>query len=423
VLGDSGELRSQNGQTLEITTLDARADTPASPGHADVILLGSGADLAAGGNGADLLYGEEGNDVLVGDNARFAFAGGALTSVTDLGLGIGGDDDLWGGADDDVLRGQFGNDDYVFVGSSLGHDRLIESDVSNSSGIRNDDHDRVVFQDFADGVSLDLGSGARQVVSAGDLELTLVAPAGFEDVVGSAFSDVIQGNARGNTLEGLGGADQLSAKSGDDVLLGGDGDDWIDGGDGDDLIDGGAGADMLHGNLLAGMGSDMDVILGGAGNDRIWGEQGDDLLVGEENDDDLEGGSGNDILVGGTGDDVLDGDTGTDILEGGAGNDILVRPPFSPDITAQEQLSGPLGLRAYFQRFDTANTSDRFFFVDPNAGIPMPTDDRPVRSWVADFLNAVQGDRPVPGGEATALPFLPVPGRLQIVLTEEDLES
>lgn len=67
--------------------------------------------------------------------------------------------------------------------------------------------------------------------------------------------------------------------------------------DGDDEIHGAPGADTIHG-------------LGG--NDRLFGEAGDDVLYGD---------AGNDSLFGGNGSDTLDGDTGNDRLDGGTGND------------------------------------------------------------------------------------------------------
>lgn len=76
----------------------------------------------------------------------------------------------------------------------------------------------------------------------------------FENVTGSAFTDVLTGNSARYTLDGGGGADKLNGGSGNDRLVGGAGRDSMTGGAGSDIFDFDRVSDI-------GMGSTRDVIL------------------------------------------------------------------------------------------------------------------------------------------------------------------
>jgi hypothetical protein len=367
VVGDNAALRFFRGEVYEISTLDVQGSAAASPYQGDTISTGAGADIVIGGNGGDDLSGGEGDDLLLGDNAvlRF-FQGGIIDLDTDcddghghdfhhdhhhdhhhhhghdhwnpfdvfgielVGEGLGGDDILEGGADDDLIYGQYGNDSYVFAGSDLGQDYLVEAGHDHHHGHHdghddhhhhhhhhhdhglNDLHDTLDFSGFAGGVDIDLDTSSSQYVGNG-LKLVLFHGDAFEDVIGSEFADRIDGNDRNNVLAGLGGDDCIDGDGGDDILLGGLGDDDLDGGSGSDILDGGEGCDELD----AGSGSSCDatdILLGGAGNDRLEGRAGNDLLDGGDGDDDLEGDQGRDILVGGPGRDKLDGGSDADTI-------------------------------------------------------------------------------------------------------------
>lgn len=161
----------------------------------------------------------------------------------------------------------------------------------------------------------------------------------IENIVGSAYDDVLRGDAGANTLSGSSGDDRLDGAAGNDVLNGGSGDDLLNGGDGDDTFEIGSGA----GN---------DTIVGGAGFDRIkvtttsfnWGKiaevealggvnlklngtSGDDLLdfsmVKLTGVSKIYAGAGNDVLIGSAGADTLEFGVGQDRLTGGSGADIF----------------------------------------------------------------------------------------------------
>jgi Ca2+-binding RTX toxin-like protein len=58
-----------------------------------------------------------------------------------------------------------------------------------------------------------------------------------ENLVGSAFPDIVEGDRRRTRIEGEAGDDDLSGEAGDDHLVGGDGTDTGDGGGGIDICD------------------------------------------------------------------------------------------------------------------------------------------------------------------------------------------
>src|SRR5206468_1764998 len=147
------------------------------------IVGGAGDNLfdASAFSGQALLFGGAGNDILIGT---------ANNDVID------------GGAGDDSLVGGLGSDDYVFDGSNLGSDTVVEA--------ANVDADTLDFSAFLGAVKIDLALGGTQVVSPGNLSLTLVDPsnahpaeqAGIENVIGSPFDDQILGNSRPNSVLG-----------------------------------------------------------------------------------------------------------------------------------------------------------------------------------------------------------------------------
>lgn len=142
--------------------------------------------VAYGGNdAANTLTGDAGADTLHGYGEADMLSGGA------------GDDKLYGGAGDDRLVGGLGNDV-----------------MDGGDGI-----DVVDYASASAGVRVDLSYGYYQETggAGGD---TLV---GIENLIGSAFSDVLTGDAKANAIDG---------GAGDDLLRGGDSSDTLKGGAG-----------------------------------------------------------------------------------------------------------------------------------------------------------------------------------------------
>jgi Ca2+-binding RTX toxin-like protein len=267
----------------------------------DLALTGFDIDeTITGATGNDTLSGSGGNDVLIG---------------------LAGNDTLDGGSGDDTLIGGEGND--VLAGGT--------------------GTDTASYGDAAAGVTVNVGLTGPQATGGAGLD-TL---SGIENLVGSAFNDILMGDAGANRIDGGAGNDRLDGGAGADALAGGIGDDSyvvdnagdvvteLDGEGSFDIVESwinytlGANLEnlVLWGNALNGTGNDLANSL--TGNDRdniLMGYAGDDVLVGNGGYDTLLGGTGTDTLLGGAGNDRLDGgaDGAADILKGGTGDDVYI---------------------------------------------------------------------------------------------------
>jgi len=377
-----------------------------------------GNDLLFGGFGDDTIDGGEGNDVLIGEFGSDALDGGAGRDIasyrTALGVvldlangavntgeaegdsftsievyqGSAFDDSLFGSAGTDTFQGGEGADT---LDGRDGNDLLQGQDGDDllTGGLGNDRLQGGAGTDTASyaaatalvRVNLSL-FGAQNTTSAGVDTLTDI-----ENLVGSAFADVLTGDFLANAIDGGNGADTINGGGGDDVLTGGLGDDRLTGGDGIDTVSyqlataaitltlasaaaqatGGAGSDTVvqveniigsaFGDTLTGSGL-ANVLTGGAGDDQLAGGAGDDVLIGGAGDDILNGGAdadtadysaaeagvrvrlmtlaaqntlgagidtltGVEVLIGSAYDDQLFGDASANLFEGGVGDDIL----------------------------------------------------------------------------------------------------
>ena len=139
-------------------------------------------------------------DTLAGDdNANFIWGGGGNETITgrdggDHLFGEAGNDTLLGGAADDVLVGGAGNDT---LGGGVGADTADYS--ASAAGVV---------------INLQAGTGAGGD-AAGDALVSI------ENVIGSAFGDVIIGkaNATNNIFDGGAGDDTMSGGLGDDTFV------------------------------------------------------------------------------------------------------------------------------------------------------------------------------------------------------------
>jgi trimeric autotransporter adhesin len=191
-----------------------------------------GDDTLDGGSGADWLNGGAGVNTAtyVGSTAAVSIdlqlhtaSGGDATGDTlvniqnltgsafnDMLIGDQNDNRLDGGAGNDQMIGGAGND--VFVGG-LGADALIGGDGTDS----------VDFSSARAGVVVNLATGGTSGEASGDTYSSI------ENVVGSAFIDIIDGDSNSNSLTGGKGNDVLRGGAGDDtyVYARGDGQDTI----------------------------------------------------------------------------------------------------------------------------------------------------------------------------------------------------
>jgi Ca2+-binding RTX toxin-like protein len=242
------------------------------------------------------------------------------------------DDVLEGGAGNDDLLGGNGNDRYVFAGTALGLDTVVEA-----SNVNTDTLDYTNMGHFT-GVNIGVafaGSNPQNAFNFAGTTLRLSSATGIEDVIGSAFGDVITGNSRDNHLMGLGDGDRLKGAGGNDKLEGGVGNDTYEfaGSNlGTDEIIEAANADN---DLLRFSGMDRGLVIdltksGSAfavdspdlklklSNDtaieRVFGTDFSDVIIGNSRNNELRGDRGNDIIVGNGGADVLRGGDDTDQL-------------------------------------------------------------------------------------------------------------
>jgi len=282
-------------------------------GTSNFMQAGEGNDTLDGGAGADSLNGGKGDDIYIVDDfsdqvweqssegidqVRSDLSSYVLNSnvenllgTSNLGQSLGGNElnnVIVGGTGNDMLEGGGGDD-------------TLDGGAGN---------DTASYASASDWVGVNLSSaGPLDTVGAGIDTLVSI-----ENLVGSAFSDILSGNDGANRLEG---------GAGFDVLIGGLGNDMLDGGEGEDEAHYQSAPSAVNINLaLTGAQN-----TGGAGVDtlvsieRVRGSEYNDVLRGDAADNGLVGEGGDDWLFGGAGNDALNGAAGFDRMYGGTGND------------------------------------------------------------------------------------------------------
>jgi Ca2+-binding RTX toxin-like protein len=256
--------------------------------HDDRLSGDGGDNVLLGDAGNDRLVGGPGNDVLFGDGRMFIDDDGGLAAsgeiaifprVSMLGL-LDGDDLLEGGEGDDMLIGGGGRDTASYAGASGSVEVYLQ--IGESYG------------------------------AAGNDKLY-----GIEDILGSAYADVLFGDDGANGLSAGAGDDLLRGRGGDDTLSGGSGDDFLSGGLGNDRLDGGAGWDRAAFNPEATGGVQVDLNLQGVAQNT---GQGQDVLTGIEH---VSGTAFADTLKGNGDANWLWGQGGNDVIDGAGGNDLV----------------------------------------------------------------------------------------------------
>jgi len=305
---------------------------------ADVLQGGTDNDWLNGGVGADQLNGGTGADTLLGgdgyDTARYdGAAAGVIADLVSPSANTGeaqGDtfssiEALVGSNFADTLRGDGGfNELHGFAG-----DDTLEGRAGGDLLNGGDGSDTASYASAPVGVSAYLASsGANTGVAAGDIYVSI------ENLLGSAFADVLGGSSGANIINGGGGNDIIQAGDGADSILGGDGDDQLLGGAGADQINGGAGIDIArYDDSGVGVTIDLQAFFASGGTaqgDVLVAVEGivatgvRDLLFGDGAANQLYGFGGNDLLNGRDGNDYLSGGAGADELVGGAGADSFV---------------------------------------------------------------------------------------------------
>ncbi len=159
-------------------------------------------------------------------------------------------------AGDDTVTGSDTSDDFIDGGAG-------DDDLDGGANVG----DTVSFFTAADRVFASLSHGVARGGAGSD---TL---AGFENVIGSPFGDILVGDDGINTIR---------AHDGNDLVLGLGGFDVLEGGPGNDLVGGGDGGDEVTGD------DDDDFLAGGKGDDTLTGNAGDDTAAGGPDTDDCD---------------------------------------------------------------------------------------------------------------------------------------
>jgi Ca2+-binding RTX toxin-like protein len=264
--------------------------------------------VANGGEGTDFLQGTIASDILNGgtgnDTASFvnAFTAGSATGVT-VDLNVQGTAQNTIAAGNDTLIGienligsqlndtLIGNADANVIEGGLGNDTLI-----GGAG-----DDTASYAGAAAGVTVNLAlqGSAQNTVSAGIDTLS-----GFQNLLGSAFSDSLTGDAAENTLSGGAGDDTLNPGANAAGTV--------------DLLDAGTGSDTASfAGYTAGVAATLNDAMDGTAT--VNGSQ----IAALRNIENLTGGDGNDILTGDVNANVIDGGLGDDVLNGGGGLDTV----------------------------------------------------------------------------------------------------
>jgi Ca2+-binding RTX toxin-like protein len=266
--------------TLVVEGEDAAEQLTITPNVTNVRITGVSQFMAETEGVEDIvIHGNGGDDTIT--------AAAGLSSLVDLTIDGGGDDDtIVGGDGGDLLRGGGGADTLDGQGGA----------------------DTADYGDKAVAVSVALNGSTDAIVTVGGAAEDTIR--NIENVIGGSAGDTLIGDAGGNVLSGGGG---------NDTLKGGGGADTLDGGSGSDTAD--------YSDVTA----SVAVTLNGAGGTFVTiGGFPSDLIVNVEN---VFAGSGNDtltgdglanLLAGGGGNDTLNGGNNADTLQGGAGNDTYV---------------------------------------------------------------------------------------------------
>ncbi len=288
---------SASGRQVASWSWNARTETLTQTGRSrsEQILGISTADRIDGRNGHDTLSGLAGDDTLSGGNGRDQLFGGEGNDVLS---GNAGDDSLYGLAGDDLLLPGSGSNT---IDGGTGSDTLSYADLSTAVS--------VLIDDWLQGGVAMVGDIIRDSFT------------GIENLVGSAFDDVLSGDSGANILEGGAGADQLDGGAGRDTASYATAPKGVHASLEDPLANRGvaAGDSYLAIETLTGS-THADRLTGDAGQNRLEGAAGKDVLDGRAGADTLIGGAGADkflfstTLEAGNVDRILDFTPGTDLI-------------------------------------------------------------------------------------------------------------
>lgn len=202
--------------------------------------------------------------------------------------GMGGNDNIYGGEDDEQIFGGSGSD-WLVPGAG---DDVVYGGTGS---------DFVVYGASEQGMDVDLARGSAL---GADGEIDLIHE--VEHISGSRLDDTLSGDDGINVLRGQGGRDLIFASAGADTY------------------DGGGSTDVLSYSRI-GAAIAVDLTLGRGTGGAALGHTitGIEMVIGTAADDTITGSADRDFLSGRDGDDRFGATTGADVFYGGFGDDEL----------------------------------------------------------------------------------------------------
>ena len=463
---DGGSVDLLRGNEGDDVILGGQAGDLITGGTGDDDIIG-GHNVPGGNDGDDIVDGGAGDDIVAGDNAdilrtgdvvgpRMRVLDGEVVFAVETGAALvtgldqadprgaivrhvtlfdhvpgadpatHGDDTIAGGADDDVIFGQLGDDWIQGDGATIDDDGVLVLDVRRAgrsaedwAGTGTDGDDYVEGNGGDDTIFGNLGQDDLVGDNSDLFSLATPAqrtPVGSDTIFGGAGTRLERNDTVGCLCDGTSHA--LDA----DVILGDNGSIFrLVGTNGTPLAPSAflrfnhdlspAGAryvvpraytllDYTQGGAAGDLGA-ADLLHGERGDDTVHGMTGDDVAFGEDGDDDIYGGTGNDRLYGGEGIDGILGDDGKVLTSRNglteplnrltvANGEVLYDIP-GPFIGALEFLTGELTKAVDLAAWELGGADVIYGGND------------------ADFLHGGAGDDAISGAEATRDFYTDVP--------------
>ena len=348
----------------------------------DTIFGDDGNDLLIGGGEMDTIQGNLGLDLVFGDNGSVEFDENAplpvplslvspavqfeFVKIETISKSVGGDDDIQGNDNNDIILGGFGKD---VIRGDEGNDtifgdngellyasglvtRIVSTDEDNATG----DNDTIHGFNAPDIECGDDSIMDDDIIIAGVGQDNVTANLGDDIIIGDNGEidfNVVDGDADPLTIDliqstdiELGDMDTINAGHGDDIAIGGHGGDTIDGEVGSDLIFGDNGKiDLFDGEVIFAVTTDIETATGG--QDTITGD--DDTVICPDphtSNDIIFGGVDNDMIDAARGDDIAFGDNGEVFVNGGLGSSSTSHSPvrtLDPNLGGVDDIEGGSG--------------------------------------------------------------------------------
>lgn len=271
----------------------------------NIITGGVGSDALRGAAGNDQLIGGAGNDTLFGGAGADDLQGGAgidTASYADSATGV--TINLKTGIHSGFAAGDTFNSIEAFVGSMYDKDFFTGDASANNFNGNTGAGDTIDYSISSAAVNVNL---TTNVVFGGDAQGDTIA--GFERVIGSAFSDTLSSSNSTHTLQG-GAGDDLYILGSNSIVV---------------TESAGNGTDEVQTALgiftIADYANVENLTYTGTSTFNATGNDSDNIITGGTANDSLRGRGGNDLLIGGAGNDTLFGGAGADTLQGGEGTD------------------------------------------------------------------------------------------------------